>query len=346
MKKTTILLAALLVFALILGACTTPAPAVEAPVEKPAAVEEPAPAAEEVMEEQTGFDASIPANDNYNISIVVKNFASAFWAQHVDGATQAAADLGVTVSAFAPEKPENIEEQIAILEDLITKGVQCIALAPTNSESIISGVVKVNEAGIPIVYDNTMGPKEEPYLAYVGIDNYDVGVELGHYVAEAMGGKGNLLLLEGVVGQSTSDLRSQGARDALATYPDITVSSQPANWDATQAADITTNELTRLGGNLNAIIAAGAGMSEAAAEAVKAYGVAMEDIVIGSFDVTAAVVEAIENGDVDFTINQQPYWQAYYSIAACVQHLNGLEVEQTIKTPVAFVTLANLDEHR
>lgn len=351
MKKTTIILAVLLVFALILGACSTPAPVEEAPAEEPAAeeaapAEEPAPAAEEVMEEETGFDASVAANENYNIAIVVKNFASAFWAQHVDGATQAAADLGVTVEAFAPEKPENIEEQIAILEDLITKEVQCIALAPTNSESIISGVVKVNEAGIPIVYDNTMGPKEEKYLAYVGIDNYDVGMQLGHYVAKAMGEKGNILILEGVVGQSTSDLRSSGARDALATYPGITVTSQPANWDATQAADIATNELTRLGGNLNAIIAAGAGMSEAAAEAVKAYGVSMDDIVIGSFDVTAAVVEAIENGDVDFTINQQPYWQAYYSIAACVQHLNGAEVPANIGTPVAFVTLENLDEHR
>jgi ABC-type sugar transport system substrate-binding protein len=345
------LLGVLSIFALILSACSTPAPAptaepAMAPTEEAMTTEATAETMEEApAEEEAAFDASVPADSNYNIAIVVKNFASAFWAQHVDGATQAAADLGVTVKAYAPEKPENIEEQIAILEDLITQGVQCIALAPTNSDSIVSGVVKVNEAGIPIVYDNTMGPKTEPYLTYVGIDNYSVGQQLGDYVAKAMGEKGNLLLLEGVVGQSTSDLRSQGARDALANYPDITVTSQPANWDATQAADITTNELTRLGGNLNAIISAGAGMSEAAAEAAKAYGVSMSDIVIGSFDVTAAVVEAIQNGDVDFTIDQQPYWQAYYSIAACVQHLNGAEVPNNIGTPVAFVTLDNLAEH-
>lgn len=354
MKKTTIFLTLLIAFALILGACTTPA-AVEAPAEEAEVVEkeeeaEEAPAVEEpaVEEEaeETAFDATIVANDNYEIAIVVKNFASAFWAQHVDGATQAAADLGITLTSAAPEKPENIEEQIAILEDLITAEIQCIALAPTNSESIVSGVVKVNDAGIPIVYDNTMGPKTEDYLAYVGIDNYSVGMELGHYVAKAMGEEGNLLLLEGVAGQSTSDLRSSGARDALAEYPNITVSSQPANWDITQAADIATNELTRLGGNLNAVIAAGAGMSEGAAEAVKAYGISMDDIIIGSFDVTDAVVEAIENGDIDFTINQQPYWQAYYSIAACVQHLNGGDVPANIGTPVAFVTLENLDEHR
>ncbi len=352
MKRTSILLGVVSVLALILSACATPTPApapttapTTAPTEEAMTSEATAETSEATAPTETAFDATIKADSNYNIAIVLKNNTAAFWAQHQEGAAAAAKDLGVTVKAYAPQKPENIEEQIGILEDLITQGVQCIALAPTNSDSIVSGVVEVNDANIPLVYDNTMGPKDKPYLTYVGIDNYSVGQQLGDYVAKAMGEKGNLLLLEGVVGQSTSDLRSQGAMDALAKYPDITVSEQPANWDATQAADVTTNELTRLGGNLNAIISAGSGMSEAAAEAAKAYGVNMDNIVIGSFDVTDAVVEAIQNGDVDFTIDQQPYWQAYYSIAACVQYLNGMDVPSNIGTPVAFVTLDNLAEH-
>lgn len=332
MKKITIFLIVVIALTLVLSACTTPA--AEAPAE------------EEVMEEEVmEEEEEAPVKEKYNIAIVVKNFASAFWAQHVDGAELAAVDFDINLTSHAPEKPENIEEQIAILEDLITQGVDCIALAPTNTEAIAAGIVKLNDAGIPVVYDNTMGSGGD-YLAYVGIDNYDVGMKLGHYVAEQMGEKGNLLLLEGVPGQSTSDLRSNGAEDALKEYPDITVSRVPAEWDATKAADITTNELTKLGGNLNAIIAAGAGMSEAAAEAVKAYGVSVDDVIIGSFDVTPAVVEAIENGDVDFTINQQPSMQAYFSIEACVNYLNGEEVPENIPSPVAFVTLENLDDHR
>ena len=331
MKKATIFLTLVVAFALVLSACTTPEVA-EAPV-----VEESA--EEEVMEEE------VPVAEKYDIAIVVKNFASAFWAQHVEGAEKAAADLDINLTTHAPEKPENIEEQIAILEDLITAGVDCIALAPTNTEAIAAGIVKLNEAGIPVVYDNTMGSGGD-YLAYVGIDNYEVGKQLGHYVAELMGEKGNLLLLEGVPGQSTSDLRSNGAEDALKEYPDISVSRVPAEWDATKAADIATNELTKLGGDLNAVIAAGAGMSEAAAEAIEAYGLDLADVIIGSFDVTPAVVEAIEKGSVDFTINQQPKMQAYMSIEACVDYLNGEDVLENIASPVAFVTLENLDEHK
>lgn len=332
MKKASLYLALILVFALVLGACTTPAaPAEEAP-------------AEEVVEEAPSEEEAAPADEKYDVAIVVKNFASAFWAQHVEGAEKAAEDFDINLTTHAPEKPENIEEQIAILEDLITQGVDCIALAPTNTEAISAGIVKLNEAGIPIVYDNTMGSGGD-YLAYVGIDNYDVGMQLGHYVAELMGEEGNLLLLEGVPGQSTSDLRSGGAADALAEYPNITVNRVPAEWDAAKAADIATNELTRLGGQLDAVIAAGTGMSEAAAESIKAYGLDLEDVVIGSFDVTPATAEAIKNGDVDFTVNQQPRMQAYFSIEACVKHLDGETVEQNIASPVAFVTIDNLDEH-
>jgi len=338
MKKTTILVTILIAFALILGACTMPEEAAEAPAEE-------APAAEEVVEEEVMEEEVAEEAEVYDIAIVVKNFASSFWAQHVEGAEKAAADLGINLTSHAPEKPENIEEQIAILEDLITAGVDCIALAPTNTEAIAAGIVKLNDAGIPVVYDNTMGSGGD-YLAYVGIDNYDVGMQLGDYVAELMGEEGNLLLLEGVPGQSTSDLRSNGVEDALAKYPNITFSRVPAEWDATKAYDITTNELTKLGGQLDAIIAAGAGMSESAAEAVTAFGVSMDDIIIGSFDVTPAVVEAIEKGSVDFTINQQPSMQAYFSIEACVKHLNGEEVPENIPSPVAFVNLENLDEHK
>ncbi len=361
MKKKSIFLSLVVMFVLILSACTatpTSAPATEAATQEMAATEEMAATDETVATEEMAetevvatepepvydFDPNVPADSDYNVAIVVKNFQSAFWAQHVDGATQAAEDLGVTLTAHAPEKPENIEEQIAILEDLITKGVDCIALAPTNTESIAAGIVKLNDAGIPVVYDNTRGSGGD-FLAYVGIDNFTVGKQIGEYVAEQMGYKGNLLLLEGVVGQSTSDLRSNGMREALAQYPDIVVESQPANWSYAEASDITTNVLTKWGGELNAVISAGAGMSEGAAEAIKAYGLAQDDVVVGSFDVTAEVVEAIRNGDVDFTIDQQPYWQAYYSIAACVQHLNGMDVPQEIRTPVAIVTLDNLAEH-
>ena len=317
MKKTTIFLTIVFAFALILGACTTPEvappPEEEAPVAEEAApaAEEAAPAEEAVEEEAVAepepvfdFDASVKADAEYDIAVVLKNSNNPFWLQHVDGAEAAGVDLGVNITTYAPETPSSIEEQITIIEDIITKGVDCMALAPANTESIAVAVAKLNDAGIPVVY-------------------------------------GKLLMLEGIPGQSTSDLRTQGVKEAMEAYPNIEVEYQPAHWELSEASDITTAVLQKWP-DLKAIIAAGSNMSEGAAEAAKTAGVNMDDIIIGSFDVTDQTIEALENGSVDFTIDQQPYMQAYYSVGLCVQKLNGMDVPQEVRTPVAFLTVEDL----
>ena len=369
MKKITYFIAAIMVLSLVLTACsapaatTVPAPATteapaaatteapaatttEAPAaattEAPAAATTAAPASAEEITPVYEFDASIKANKPYKIAIVLKNFTNAVWLQHVQYAEQAGRDLGVEISSYAPEKPENIEEQIRILEDLIAKKVDCVVLAPTNSESIAAGIVKLNEAGIPVAYDNTRGSGGD-YLTYVGLDNEKLGNELGEYIAEKMDYKGKLLILEGVPGQSTSDLRSKGVKDVLAKYPDIEYEAQPAHWQFSEALDITNAMLTKWP-DLKAIIAVGSNMSEASAEAVEAAGISQDDIIIGSFDVTPQVVTAIREGKIDFTIEQGIFQQAYWSVAACVQKLNGLEVPKEMRSPVTFVDINNLDQ--
>lgn len=347
--KKAILLSVVLIFALVLGACTAP----EVKEEPAPVVEEAAPAAEEAVEEEAAeeaaapepvfdFDASVKADDNYEIAVVLKNFNNAFWLQHVDGAEAAGADLGVTINTYAPSKPSNIEEQITIIEDIITKGVDCMVLAPANTDSIAVAVAALNDADIPVVYDNTRGSGGD-FLAYAGIDNVAVGRQLGDYIAEQMGEEGKLLMLEGIPGQSTSDLRTQGVKEAMEKYPNIEVEYQPAHWELSEASDITTAVLQKWP-DLKAIIAAGSNMSEGAAEAAKTAGVDMDDIIIGSFDVTDQTKEALKNGSVDFTIDQQPYLQAYYSVGLCVQKLNGVDVPQEVRTPVAFLTVADLTD--
>ena len=347
MKKIAVTLLITILFSLFLGACTTPEVVEETPEADSATEEvvseETEVAATEESEPVLDFDANIAADSEYEIAVVLKNFNNAFWLQHVDGAEAAGEDLGVTVTTYAPEKPSNIEEQISIIEDIITKGTDCMVLAPANTESIAVAVAALNEAGIPVVYDNTIGSGGD-YLAYAGIDNVAVGRQLGYYIAELMDGEGKLLMLEGIPGQSTSDLRVQGVKEALAEYPNIEVEYQPAHWELSEASDITTAVLQKWP-DLKAIIAAGSNMSEGAAEAAKSAGIDMDDIIIGSFDVTDQTVEAIQNGSIDFTIDQQPYLQAYFSVAACIQYLNGLEVPSEIQTPVAFVTIENLSEH-
>ncbi len=342
MKKVTILLACAMMLTFVLTACATPA-ATQAPA-APAATTAPAAPAADPKKPVYEYDTTkIKANKNYNIAIVLKNSSNAVWLQHIAAAQQAGKDMGFTLSSYAPQATASVEEQTRILEDLIAKKVDCIVLAPVSTDGIASAIKKLNAAGIPVAYDNTRGSGGD-YITYTGLDNIKLGNELGDYIAKKMGEEGKLLILEGVPGQSTSDDRTKGVKEAIAKYPKITAESQPAHWKYDEALDITTTYLTKWP-DLKAIVNVGNTMAQGAAEAVTNAGFDHSKIIIGSFDVTPADIESIQKGVVDFTIEQGVYYQAYWAAAACVEKLNGVTPPLEMRTPFAFVDLTNLEKY-
>ena len=344
MKKISILILGVMLFALALTACAPKAPvATEAPkAEAPAATTAPVATVDPTVPVYEYDTSKLKANKNYNIAMVLKNNTNEVWLQHFAAAQQAAKDMGFTLGEYAPQAVASIEEQTRILEDLIAKKVDCIVLAPVNTDGIAAAVKKLNDAGIPVAYDNTRGSGGD-YIAYTGLDNIKLGHELGEYIAKLMNYEGKLLILEGVPGQSTSDLRTQGVKEAVAKYPKIIAEAQPCHWKYDEALTVTQDYLTKWP-DLKAVVAVGNNMAEASAEAVTNGGFDHEKIIIGSFDVTPSVVEAIRAGVVDFTIEQGIFYQAYWAAAACVEKLNGGTPPMEMRTPVTFVDLTNLDK--
>lgn len=287
-----------------------------------------------------GYDAQ--PNGDYTIAVVVKSAAIPVWESHIIAAKKAGQDLGVTILDYAPSKADNVEEQKRILEDLITVGVDAVVLAPANTEAVIGPVQDLIDAGIPVVYDNTMGPSNVDYLTFVGIDSVEAGMVIAQAIGDAMGGTGNLLVLEGVPGQSTSDLRTQGVMDGIAAnYPGITAERAVTKWQFDQGRQVTEDYITKWGSDLKGIVAVGGNQAEGAVEAVKAAGMG-GDVLIGGFDVQEPQYTAVANGDEIFTISQGVYDQAYVSVVAAVRALNGEDVPRLITTPITIVTKENL----
>lgn len=286
---------------------------------------------------------NVKAKEKYTIAVVVKSAAIPVWESHIIAAKAAGEDLGVEILDYSPTKADNVEEQKRILEDLITTGVDAVVLAPANTEAVKGPVQDLIDAGIPVVYDNTMGPSDVDYLTYVGIDNKLCGEMIAEKMAELIGGEGNVVVMEGVPGQATSDVRKEGALEAFAKYPDITVESAVTNWLTDEGRKVTEDYITKWGEDLSALVALGGNQAEGAVEAVKAAG--MEDkVLISGFDVQEPQYVAVENGDEIFTVSQGVYYQAYYSVVAAVMALNGESVPRTINCPITIVTQDNLAE--
>jgi len=281
---------------------------------------------------------------SYTIAVVVKSAAIPVWESHLIAAKKAGNDLGVKILDYAPTKADNVEEQKRILEDLITTGVDAVILAPANTEAVRGPVLDLIKSGIPVIYDNTMGPSDVDYLTYVGIDNEEVGIVIADSIAERMGAKGNLLVLEGVPGQSTSDLRTDSVKERIAEkFPNIYVESAVTKWQFDDGRKVTEDYITKWGKNLTAVVAVGGNQAEGAVEAVKAAGMSGQ-VLISGFDVQEPQYTAVFNGDEIFTISQGVYDQAYLSVVAAIRALNGESVPRLITTPIVVVDKNNLKE--
>jgi len=284
------------------------------------------------------FNANVKAVKRFNVAIVVKSQAIPVWESHLIAAAKAGQALGVNVLQYAPSKADNVEEQKRILEDLVTKGVDCVVLAPANSLAVQGPVTSLVKKGIPVVFDNTLGAGDD-YLSFVGVDSYEAGQVIGKAVGQRMNGKGKLLILEGVPGQQTSDDRVKGIKDFIGkTYPGIRYKSISAHWQFDEGRQITEDTLQSWP-DLGGIVGVGGNMAEGAAEAIAASG-RQGKVVIGGFDVNAPTVAALKEGKLAFTISQSVYEQAYWSVAACVTALNGRPVPRTILTPLNVVVPA------
>lgn len=295
-----------------------------------------------VTAEEFGYDVK-PAK-KYTIAVVVKSAAIPVWESHIIAAKKAGEKLGVEILDYSPSKADNVEEQKRILEDLITTGVDAVVLAPANTEAVKGPVQDLIDAGIPVVYDNTMGPSDVDYLSYVGVDNVECGAIIADQMADLIGGKGNVLVMEGVPGQATSDLRTKGAVDRLADkYPDIVVETGVTKWQFDEGRKLAEDYITKWGDDLKGIISVGGNQGEGAVEAVKAAGMEGK-VFINGFDVQEPQFVAVENGSEAFTVSQGVYDQAYLSVVAAIRALNGEDVPREINCPITIVSKDNLND--
>lgn len=157
----------------------------------------------------------------YRIAFLLKNLQSPFFIRMAEAAEQCDKDFDeISVDILAPQTPYSIDEQIQLVEQAITNRVDAIVITPCDSVGIVPAVKKANEAGILVVTPNTKSLGGN-ILAYVGVENYNVGYDLAIALFEKLGGKGKVLLLEGKAGNSTAEERAIGFKDAIKKYPDI-----------------------------------------------------------------------------------------------------------------------------
>ncbi len=283
-----------------------------------------------------GLAHAATPDKTYNIAFIVKSLQSPFFINMMEAAEQCDRDFDeITVDVLAPQTPFNIDEQIQIVEQCITNKVDAIVIAPCDSVGIVPAIKKANEAGILVVTPNTKSAGGT-ILSFVGVENFNVGHDLGIALCEKLGGQGNVLLMEGKAGNSTSEERTEGFKAAVEKYPGITLlDSQPADWDRAKGMTVMENWLQTYD-NIDGVLTLTKDMGLGALEAIKADG--RNNIVSITFDVDEDVVEALKAGDLYASGNQNEKSQAYIGIASALFALKGYSVDDNQILPITVVT--------
>jgi ribose transport system substrate-binding protein len=284
-----------------------------------------------------------PNSKTIQIALVTKALDSEWWQRVKSGAESAArAEAGVKLAVLAPEREVNVDQQVAILEDQITRGVSAIAVAPAGAAEVLPVLDKAKAAGIPVIIMDT-DVNWPAKLSYVGADNRRAGYLAGEHIRESLGGYGKVAVIRGILGIATHEDRLAGFNEAIARAPGIVcVAVQPANSERALGMSVMENLLTTYP-DLSAVFATNDQMALGAVEAISARGLTGKVAVVG-VDATSEAVRAVAQGRLAADVAMHPEVLGAESVKAAIQAARGERVAPRIDTGETLVTKENAGE--
>ncbi|WP_320199832.1 substrate-binding domain-containing protein [Agrobacterium sp. rho-13.3] len=218
---------------------------------------------------------------------------------------------------------QDLNKQLSDVEDFIVKGVDVIIISPVDSQGVISAIARANAAGIKVITVDVPATGV-PVASYVGTDNFAGGVKAGELMAEKLGGKGKVAIIDYPLVQSVVN-RVNGFKEAIAKHPDIQIVSIQTGITRAEALAVAQNML-QADPEITGIFGFGDDAALAAAVAVKAAGLQDKVKVIG-FDGMEEARNAVDADPVMVGVIQQfPDQLGKTAVDTAVKVIAGEEV--------------------
>ncbi|WP_282699344.1 substrate-binding domain-containing protein [Streptomyces sp. CC219B] len=271
------------------------------------------------------------------VGLSLSTLNNPFFVQIRTGAQEQAKKLGVDLTVT--DAQNDASQQANQLQNFTSEGLGSIVVNPVDSDAAGPSVRSANKAGIPVVGVDR-GVNNAETAALVASDNVEGGQLGAKALAEKLGGRGTIVILQGQPGTSASRERGAGFAEGLKDYPGIkVVAKQPADFDRTKGLDVMTN-LLQAHPDIDGVFAEN---DEMALGAIKALGTkAGKSVQVVGFDGTPDGLKAVEAGTLYASVAQQPKELGRIAVDNAVRAAEGKKVEQTVKVPVKVVTKENV----
>lgn len=281
------------------------------------------------------------AEDSAEVAIVLKTLGNPFWENMKSGIEAKAAELGVQVDIFAAASEDDVEGQLTILENAVSKGYKAIGVAPLSPTNLNNVIAQAMQEGIYIlnidekVDVDALKALGGNVMGFTTTNNVAVGKLAGEDICKNLPDGGKVAIIEGKAGNASGLDRRNGAQEAFDARENIElVESQPADWDRTKAYDVATNYITKHA-DLKAIYCCNDTMAMGALEAVKAAGA---DIMVYGTDGNDDAIASVEAGELKGTVAQDPAGIGSKALEMLLGYIaDGVAIDLAADVPVEYV---------
>ncbi len=291
-----------------------------------------------------GESGGLPKHPEWKFVFVNHVTTNPFFVPTQYGIADACAAFGCSYQ-WTGSETSVASQMVNAMNTAITAKADGIAIALVDEHAFNEPTKKALEAGIP-VFSYNADAKGNDRLAYIGQDLYASGQALGRRIVELVK-EGPVVGFIATPGQLNIQPRLDGAKEAI-----------KASGAKIELAEVATGptvneEVSRVDAyyvghkDVKGMFAVDAGSTMAVGKTIEKYGLAAKGVHAGGFDLLPGTLDAINSGNLDFTIDQQPYLQGFYTLMemAMFKYSGGLVGPAEINTGLKFVTKSSVEPY-
>jgi ABC-type sugar transport system substrate-binding protein len=237
----------------------------------------------------------------------------------------------------------NLSRQVSQIQDVIQRKVSGIVLVPASSDGTVPPVEQAVAAGIPVINDG-IATHSDKVTGFVGEPSYVMTELLASFVADKLGGKGEVVMLSGPSGLDLTNLRVSGFKDYLAKYPQMKVVAE--KFTSTSSADAlnTMQDFLQSHPNAKVVYTFNGPIAIGAVQALRAAGKKPGDVLVVTTDMEVETERMIKDGWIQATVVSQPVTMAKLAVQHAIDAADKKAFPKTKLTQASMITASTISE--
>ncbi len=275
------------------------------------------------------------------VAVIPKGNADIFWQSVHAGAVKAGREAGVDVIWNGPATETDYTVQLQIVDAMLNRRVDAIALAPIDRQAMVSVVERAADRKVPMVIFDS-GVDTQRFVSQVATDNYKAGQIAAERMGKILEGKGNVVIVAVKPGAASTEAREKGFEDTVhQKFPGIRIlDKRYGQAVVAQSLTVAENMLTAHP-DLDGMFSSNESSTIGAAQALRDR---RGKVKLVGFDWSPTLLDDLKSGLVDSLVIQDPFQMGYRAVMTAVKHLRGEQVTKIMDLEPRLISLENLND--